>query len=172
MKAGYSKRCYRNSREIYKLIELSPKRSFLFASNLSAAGSGAGLKPLCPTRWTVRTGAIDAILKNYAILIETLEDIHATTHDGYGLKAGGFVRSLEAFTTLFGLKLALNLFSEAEQVSLALQRKNLIIQDALCAVNAAKQYYNRLRSDKEFNCFHLDTIKDAEKLAIGMPELP
>ena len=49
-------------REIYKLIEFSPKRSFLFASNLATVGSEVGLKPLCPTRWTVRAGAIDAIL--------------------------------------------------------------------------------------------------------------
>lgn len=70
-------------REIYKLIELSPKRSFLFSSNLSAKGSGTSLKPLCPTRWTVCTTAIDAILKDYVVLMET-EDIHSTTRDEYG----------------------------------------------------------------------------------------
>jgi hypothetical protein len=141
-------------REFYELIELSPKRSFLFSSNLSAKGCGTSLKPLCPTRWTVRTAAIDAILKDYVVLMETFEDIHSTTHDEYGLKAHGFLHSLESFSTLFGLKLAQALFSAAEQISKAPQKKNITLQDALSAVDAARAYYSRLRSDEEFDrCF-------------------
>lgn len=65
------------------------------------------LKPLSTTRWTARTAAIDAILKDYTVLVETLEEVHATTHDEYGLKASGCLHSLEKFSTLFGLRLAL-----------------------------------------------------------------
>lgn len=110
-------------REIFKLIELSPKRSHLFSSNLGAGGSGVGLKPLCPTRWTVRPAAVDAVIKDYTVLMETLEEIHATTCDEYGLKAGGFLQSLEMFNTLVGLRLVLTLFSVAEHVSLTLQKR-------------------------------------------------
>ena len=159
-------------REIYKLIELSPKRSFLFSSNLSAKGCGTSLKPLCPTRWTVRTAAIDAILKDYVVLMETLEDIHSTTHDEYGLKAHGFLHSLESFSTLFGLKLAHTLFSAAEQVSLAFQKKNMTLQDALSAVDAARAYYGRLRSDEEFDRFFSTAVSVANEHKISGPELP
>ena len=159
-------------REIYKLIEHSPKRSFLFSSNLSAKGCGTSLKPLCPTRWTVRTAAIDAILKDYVVLMETLEDIHSTTHDEYGLKAHGFLHSLESFSTLFSLKLAHTLFSAAEQVSKALQKKNITLQDALAAVDAARAYYSRLRSDEEFDRFFGAAVSAAEEHKISGPELP
>lgn len=63
-------------REIINLIRFSPKRLHLFSSNLQASGSGTALKPLCPTRWTARTAAIDAILKDYTLLMETLEEMH------------------------------------------------------------------------------------------------
>ena len=159
-------------REIFKLIKLSPKRSHLFSSNLEASSCGVDLKPLCPTRWTVRTAAIDAILKDYTVLMETLEEIHATTRDDYGLKASGFLHSLETFNTLFGLRLALSLFSAAEQVSLALQKKNTTIQDALSAVDAAKAYFHRLRSEEEFDRLYDVTVHIAEQHAIGKPELP
>ena len=99
--------------------------------------------------------------------MDTLEEISSTTHDEYGMKASGYLQSLEKFNTLFGLKLAHILFCAAEQVSLALQKKNISISDALAAVDAAKAYYK-----KEFNCFFDSTVQIAEKHNIGKPELP
>ena len=33
------------------------------------------LKPLCPTRWTVRTGAVLSVLQNYNVLQDELDKI-------------------------------------------------------------------------------------------------
>ena len=122
--AGRKLVCLRNALEICKgiinLIRFSPKRLHLFSSTIQANSSGVALKPRCPTRWTARTGAINAILKDYALLMETMEEIHATTRDEYGLKAGGYLQPLEKFDTLFGFKPAHTLFCAAEQVSFAL----------------------------------------------------
>ena len=174
--AGRNLVCIRDAlelcREIYKLIELSPKRSHLFSSNVEASSCGVSLKPLCPTRWTVRTAALSAVIRDYTILMETLEEIHATTRDEYGLKAAGFLQSMETFNTLFGLRLAHTLFSGAEQVSLTLQKKNISIQDALCAVAAAKAYFHRLRSDEEFDHFYDTTVQVAKQYTISQPQLP
>ena len=160
-------------REISNLIRYSPKRLHLFSSKLSQSSDDAvSLKPLCPTRWTARTAAIDAILKDYSLLLETLEEVHATTHDEYGLKAGGLMQSLEKFSTVFGLSLSHLLFSAAEQVSLTLQKKNIALQDALTAVEAAKSYFKRIRSDEEFNRFYDNTVALAEQHKISQPELP
>ena len=69
-------------KEIGKLIQFSPKRHHLFSLKLQqASDSGVSLKILCPTRWTARTAAIDAILKDYGVLLEVLEEIHETTTD-------------------------------------------------------------------------------------------
>ena len=50
--------------------------------------------------WTVRTGPIEAVLKDYSIFMETIEEINHTTHDEYGLKAGGILSLLEIIIVL------------------------------------------------------------------------
>ena len=55
--------------EVSQLILYSPKRSSLFLTLQSQMTPGSKtLKPLCPTRWTVRTAAISAVLGNYVLL--------------------------------------------------------------------------------------------------------
>ena len=52
--------------ELSQLILYSPKRTQVFQQcKLELAIGGGGLKPLCPTRWTVCTAAISAVLKNF-----------------------------------------------------------------------------------------------------------
>ena len=67
-------------KEVGKLILYSPKELHLFSSTLQqASDSGVSLKLLCPTRWTARTVAINAILKDYNVRLEVLEEVHMTT---------------------------------------------------------------------------------------------
>ena len=160
-------------REVGKLIKLSPKRLHLFSTRLSESDEcTVSLKSLCTTRWTARTGAIDAILKDFKVLSETLEEIYETTRDEYGLKAYGFLQSLEKFETIFGLMLSYNLFSTTEQVSLTLQKKNIGIRDALTVIEAAKLHLKQLRSEFEFDHFYNKVVSFAEKHEIEQPVLP
>ena len=130
--------------EISKLIRYSPKRSTLFSALQSQLAPGSNtLKPLCPTRWTVRTVAISAVLSNYSVLCVALEQINAETHDEYGRKAGGFLALLEKFSTFFGLKMSHLIFSGTEQLCLTLQGKDTTIQEATVAAELAIQYLTR-----------------------------
>ena len=52
----------------------------------------------------MRTGAIDVVVKSYATILDTLEEIYQTTHDEYGVKAAGLLSTLDKFETYFGLK--------------------------------------------------------------------
>ena len=97
-----------------------------------------------------KTAAMEAVLKDYTQLLETLEEINSTTHDEYGLIASGLMQSLEKFSTLFGLRLSHLLFSAADQVFLTLQKKRekyIALQDALSAVDAAKQFFKTIQSE-------------------------
>ena len=72
--------CVHNALElvlgISQLIIYSPKCSSLFDTLKSQVSPGVPtLKPLCPTRWTVRTHAIGALLTNYELLLDALEII-------------------------------------------------------------------------------------------------
>ena len=64
------------------------------------------IKMLCPTHWTVRTKALEAIIKNYSILIAALIKIQNRSKDKAHLKAGGFLQSLEKYSISYGLKLS------------------------------------------------------------------
>ena len=97
--------------ELSNLIRYSPKRLSLFESLMAQVSPGApSLKPLCPTQWTVRTKAINAILTNYHLLQETLEVIKEGK-DEYALKVVGFLDSMDKFSTYFGLELSYLVFS-------------------------------------------------------------
>ena len=76
----------------------------------------------------MRNGAIKAILDNNETLLPTLEEINATGHDEYVMKAGGFVRQLQLFSTFFGLKLCTIILAPTEQLSRTLQSKDTTVQ--------------------------------------------
>lgn len=63
------------------------------------------LKPLCPTRWTVRTAAINSVLTNYEVLCDTLCQMNREGMDEYAMKAGGILPAMERFCTYSGLHL-------------------------------------------------------------------
>lgn len=169
------------AREISRLIKFSPKHEVMFTKcriNASAhLESGeqpkvfTGIKPLCATRWTVRTGAIDAILKNYEVLQETMLDINRQQRDDNGVTAGGIAALMETFQTFWGLKVSHVVFSAAEQLSISLQGKDTTAQEAQKACQAARNYYKRLRKPEEFDILYEDAVKQASLLGIE-PCLP
>lgn len=150
--------------EISKLIRYSPKRTLVFEQckqDLSIPGTS--LRPLCPTRWTVRTVAIDAVLRNYPALLEALETIGSEAHDDYGRRANGILAQLERFDTFFGLKFSHLIFSATEQTSNALQGKNTTVQEAIMAANMAKSYLVRQRDNSAFESFYSCTVEQAKQ---------
>jgi len=48
---------------------------------------------------------MEAVIKQYSLLMETMEEVHCTTRDEYDLKAAGVLGALEKFVIFFGLKL-------------------------------------------------------------------
>ena len=55
---------------------------------------------------------MEAIIKQYSIIIETMEEVHQTTHDEYGLKSGGIIVhvALEKFEIFFWFAIGLSTF--------------------------------------------------------------
>ena len=132
-----------------KLILYSPKHSLLleqFHNELSPEGSG--IRHLCPKRWTVRTGTIDAVLRNYPAIIEILAKVSEESYDDYGRRSNGLLCQLERFETIFVLKLSYLIFSGTEQITL--QRKDTSVQDALMCAELCGSYLRRTRKDDTF----------------------
>lgn len=157
---------------IVKLIKYSPKRSSLFESLKTQMSIETGnLKPLCPTRWTVRSGAIAAVLANYSVLIATLEEAYETGHDEYAVKAGGYAKQLQLFRYFFGLKFCSLLFNSTEQLSCTLQRKDITVQEARQATSVTKAYLQKQRSDDAFNRFFDNVVLESSNFT-EEPTLP
>ena len=100
-------------------------------------------------RWTARYGTFEAVLKDYSILMETMEDISMTTRDDYGVKASEILHLMEKFSTLGYL-----VFGASESLSKTLQYKDISFQEAIAAVNLAKSFYSRIRKEEEFDRFY------------------
>jgi len=157
--------------ELSQLIRFSPKRSSLFEALQAQVSPGAPtLKPLCPTRWTVRTKAIEAVLTNYGLLQEALEVIQQGK-DEYALKAMGFLNSMDKFSTYFGLKLSYRIFSATEQLSITLQGVNTTIQEAVQASKLALSFLQRQRSDDAFESFYSQVLAECKDFT-SEPVLP
>ena len=126
--------------ELGVFISFSPKRSSLLECLKSQICADT-------TRWTVRTNAIQAVVANYEILLKLLLEVHEGGRDEYAMKAGGYLASMDNFSTFGGLKLSHLIFSAVEQLSITLQAKNTTMQDAVesskLAMNLAKTAIRR-----------------------------
>lgn len=155
--------------EVINIIRISPKRLVAFErirkmqpeadveDVLVSSVSHGTLKPLCPTRWTVRTAAIQSVVDNYEAL-QTELAVVAKENTEAGRKASGYVCVMNNFNIMFGLKLSLLIFSAAEQASVALQRKNITCQERNTALTCLSNYLIRLRDDDSFQSFYI-TVK-------------
>ena len=159
-------------RELVKLIKFSPKRAHLFQTLKSQMSpETSDLRPLCPTRWTVRTCSIKVLLENYSTLCTVLEEIHTTGHDEYAMKAGGFLNQLEKFSTFFSLKLSFMVFGPAEQLSNTLQGKDINVQQAKQSALLTEAFLRRQRTESAFDHFYDCIVREANNLT-DEPVLP
>uniref|UniRef100_A0A1X7TS41 Uncharacterized protein n=1 Tax=Amphimedon queenslandica TaxID=400682 RepID=A0A1X7TS41_AMPQE len=79
---------------------------------------------------------------------------------------------MDRFSSYFGLKLALLVFSATEQVSVTLQHHDINAQEALAAVKTAVCYLNRQRSDDAFNLIYDLVLQEAAEKGLQQPTLP
>ena len=101
------------------------------------APTAPGLKPLCPTRWTVRTGALESILKNYVVIRAELEQIIRESCGEPSSNASGYLALMERFETFFCLQLSYLVFRATEQLSRTLQMHDINAQDTTMAASQA-----------------------------------
>ena len=97
---------------------------------------------------------MDAVQRNYAVIVEAIQEIFDVSHDDSGRKATGLLSQLEKFDTFFGLKFAFLVFSGTEHTSINLQRKGTSVPEALFCAELAISYLRRLRSDRSFEHFY------------------
>lgn len=163
--------------QLVQLIRFSPKRLSLFQSIQQQCSFGddsssvpSSLRPLCPTRWTVRHSAIEGVLKNYRALMSCLQCVEEG-RDEYAAKARGLLSQMESFELYFSLKLSYTVFAAAEQLSINLQAKDTTVGEGLLGARLLRSHLSTLRSDDKFTVFYDDILKSSQGLT-DEPILP
>ena len=113
---------------------------------------------------------MDAALKNYSLIQDTLDEIKEGK-DEYALKAVGLLNSMEKFSMYFGLQLSHFIFSATEQLSIALQGKETSLQQAVQASRLTIGFLARQRDDNLFNTFYSRILGASDGLT-NQPILP
>jgi hypothetical protein len=91
------------TKDIVNFIKESPKRLNLL-DVISGLDHYDKLKPLCPTRWTVRALSMNLLLINYSLVKIALGEI-SEQGGRPAAKANGWHEKMEKFSSYFGLKL-------------------------------------------------------------------
>ena len=175
---GKIAKCIRDAisivRELYNIIRMSQKRLAQFNHlKTHALPNSPSLKPLCPTRWSVRTAAINSVLQNYSILLEELKVISSdsTSKSEASTKATGLIAVLKKFSTFFGFKLAYLVFVATEQLATTLQAKDINAQVSIKVAKATDSFLERYRNLDSFNTFFQAVVAESDGLT-SKPALP
>lgn len=115
-------------------------------------------------------GSIQAILNNYESLRETFE-LSSKGSDDCSRRANGVLALMDRFSTYFGVKLSILIFSITEQMSITLQRKDANVQDGYCVAEVTLRALNRLCTDQRFTSF-FSSVKEECVTRCDQPVLP
>ena len=121
-------------------VRESPKRLTWFAGFQEP--DAAALRPLCPTRWTMRISSVKSVLDNYSELLCFLREISDTQRGDVGYKSNGYLRQLSTFSMFFSLKMLYAVFAKSESLAQALQSPKLSLPKADSMVKALSSMWN------------------------------
>lgn len=96
------------------------------------------VRPLCPTRWTARTGAIRAVLNQYECMIQALAETAASECETAG-EAQGLYETLQQGNVVLGLVCALEITGELDILNMSLQSRTQSLDGRLSAVACVQE---------------------------------
>ena len=161
--------------KLIQLIKWSSKRSTLFEEFKHEMTLGThDLRPLCPMRWTVRTGVrvINEVLANDSTLISrALDEISTSGRDEYAMKAIKWI--LTANETVFHIFRAKakvsSVFSYRAFVVYSSRQGHYRSRDSIEAAKLTES--RRLRSDEEYTKLYRKALEPSRDLT-DEPVLP
>ena len=161
--------------EISKAMKYSAKKkAMLLSLKQELSPSTPSVRPLCPTRWTVRAESLRSVIANYEVLQELMEEIieeyrgitEATS------SAKGILSTMEKFSFLFGVVVSQLFFSITDKLSKAVQTKSICAFEATEYASVTLKCLEEERSEDRFNCLWEDLMSKKTKFGVGEPVLP
>ena len=149
---------------------LKYRQSFAKIASTDEAVVPAGrIKPLCATRWLMRTPAIESVLSQYRAVLDSLEEAKAERNES---RAIILLDRCEKGTTLLGLQIGFNIFGHLEQLNKSLQSTKATVSGMLEAVNIVIRQLNAMRTEESFSAVFLKVSKVIEENHLEPISLP
>ena len=162
--------------EISKLIKISPKRNATFdriKAEIVNDSSVGGIRRFCPTRWTLRGGAIKSILENYDVLNQLWEEcLEERLEPDVKGRIIGVRAQMSQYNLLFGLKLSERILCITDNLSKILQRQSLSAAEAQDLAELTNDTLKSLRTDEAFDLFYQLVEHLSDSVGADGPTLP
>ena len=132
------------------------------------------LKPLCPTRWTVRTPAIQSVLSQYDSVLTSLEEMVNCSVRETASRANGLHEVFLKGNTVLGLKMAADVMSALETLNTSLQSRRQTISGMMLAVEHVKRHLENRRTEEHFEGLYVqaqDIASSLDLVPIKMPHI-
>lgn len=130
-------------------------------------------KPLCPTRWTVRFAAIDAVLQSYNCIVPFLSEVaNMSTVDDSAAKSQGLLAQFENGVTYMALYMMHGVFEAVDCLSCVLQAADRTVTGALESVQLTINQLLKLRADIKFDVLWDDVQNKITQFDLNEIKLP
>ncbi|XP_076341725.1 zinc finger MYM-type protein 1-like [Tachypleus tridentatus] len=160
--------------EICKLIKFSPKcQGLLEKIKANINLETAGLKVICPTRWTVRGQSFARIIANHkALLLEW--DVCLEDHLDSEMRARiiGVRFQIEKFEYFFAFHLGVAVYSLTDNLSKTLQKTCMSATQGQQNAKLAAGVLDKMRNDSNFDKIYEEVHRKAMELNIFEPQMP
>jgi hypothetical protein len=169
-----TKEALESAYELIKLIKFSPKREEIFNVIKEELAPGtAGIKVLCPTRWTVRGESLSRIITNYSFLqtaFEQCKDLAADTE--MKSRIIGTLAQMRSFDFFFGIMLAELILKHSDNLSRTLQHAHLSAAEGQEVAKLTVQTLQLLRCENNYDIFWQKVDLYMKELSVDEPTLP
>ncbi|XP_053323828.1 zinc finger MYM-type protein 1-like [Spea bombifrons] len=131
------------------------------------------IKPLCPTRWTVRVKSVKKVLDNYELILQTLEEFANSRGSGdVHSRARGLLQQFRQGKILLGLQISLTIMEILECLNKALQGNEQTISGLLASVQHTHDAIQKLRCDTSFERLLTANMHLVEKYQLKEVNVP
>ena len=134
------------------------------------------IRPLCPTRWTVRAESLRSIISNYEVIQQLMEEIldeYRGVTEATSV-ARGILATMERFSffKFFGVFVSERFFTITDTLSKAVLRKSLCAVEAQMYAALTLARLKEERNEEHFNSLWEDLLVKCSKFGVEEPTLP
>jgi len=153
--------------ELGVLMHQSGKSKAVLQNIISSVNpvSIEAIRPLCPTRWTIRVAAITTVLGQLRCLLDALNEI-STGNGDTAIRARGLCDKFSSGDTILALLMALVVFEPLEELCKSLQARTQTVSGMKQAADKVIAFLQTRRSEESFSSVYANAngIIESEEL--------